>query len=471
MKLKATPYELGLMLKALEAQTGESAADAVALEAARVKSGNDEDKLTAYVMAHSKTHDIAEALRKAHRARKIATALLIGGAALLGALAVMSALLRDGDPALNIFWLLSALLGPATVALLVWGFVLLRSSGGLSSLWMGSLTGFMTKRFSPASAANTAATQVVTDQHIAGPLGRWRLSVLSHGFWLTYLISAGLVFVFIMAFQRYIFIWETTLLTTDQAMGLFSALRMPVAALGLPNPSVDEIRAAQYSGGVLPAGQVSQIWAQFTLALLLILGVLPRVLLWMASTWRVRGLLACQRLTATDPFFAGIAAQIYHPRPDTHIIDDDESPPAPSRIGVPAPHEVTALAAYAVIGWELDDEQLAQLGEATLIGAYEREDALISALQQSQSNPAAVAISLTNTPDRGTARILKSAAQQSQSRLTFILLGQSKLAQRFSKADQDRRLADWWALLMTLGISPENIILPEVGSLAEQGTA
>lgn len=473
MKAKVTPYQLGLMLKAMEAATGESGVDAVALEAARAKSGSDRDKLAAYVGAHSQVQQMAAALGKAQRVRKLATALLMMLAGLLGALAVMSALLRQGEPALNIFWLLSTLLGPASIALLIWGFLILRKSGGLSRLWMRSITEFLSKRFSGASDINKAATQVVAEQHIGGALGRWRLSVLSHGFWLVYLLSACLVFVFIMAFQRYVFIWETTLLTTDQAIGLFSALRAPVTKLGLPAPSVDDIQAAQALGGALPTEQVSQIWAQFTLALLILFGVLPRLFALAASTWRVKHLLARQRLASTDPFFAEIAAQIYRPHPHRQIIDEDDSQSTPPSPQVPAQHEARAISSHSVVGWELDDGPLPGLNGASFLGSHEREEGLYSALgqaqSQSQSQSLAIAVSLTNTPDRGTARILQAAKQHSDSSLTFILLDQSKLAQRLPQADQERRLADWWALLMKIGVSPDDICLPEAASFDVHG--
>ncbi|MEM7569587.1 MAG: DUF2868 domain-containing protein [Pseudomonadota bacterium] len=449
-------FELGHMLKASK-DSGEDGIDPAALAAAQSKQGNEGDKLDVYVRSHRDAAALSQAYETVARIQNWTRRAVLLLAVLLGGLAVSAALLRQETPALNIFWLLAALLVPATLSLLAWAVLFWRSAKAASPVSIAKITQALFERFSPPGDHAVAATQVMIRQNTTGTLGRWRLSVMSHSFWLLYLLSACAALFFIMAFQRYIFIWETTLLTPSQVLGLFDALRAPLASLGLPTPNADDIAQAQYAGGAVPQSQDSQVWAQFTLAALGLYALVPRLIFWGLTGFLARRAYSSQALSAADPFFADIAARIYQPRTQAKVIDPDSAaqsvPP-----NVPAETiESHDLKADMVIGWEVNDDRIEGITNAPLLGVFEREEELLSALKDRPSGAVSLILSLTNTPDRGTARILAAAKALAGSDISFVLIGQERLTERLSPTDQERRLADWWALLVKLGVSSDAI--------------
>lgn len=463
MTLAASPFELGQMIKVLSVRRSQPAPESLALEAARAKQGNDRRKLEAYVAAHSEGAQMGAALAQGKRRLSLTLLAVLGLGALCGVSAVVSALVTGEDAALNIFWLIAALIGPATLALLIWAVMVWRLPTNETNGPLGRLVGAISKRFGGKDAFAGAATDVLLQQQSVGVLGRWRLSAMSHSFWLIYLLAACAVFVLMMAFQRYVFVWETTLLTPQQATALFDLLRAPIAALGLPTPSTSDIRAAQYTGGPMPTEQVSQVWAQFTLALLALYGVLPRVLLLAFSRYRASVLMRRQQLSSKDPFFAGIAAKIYQPDVITRVVDG-EGRPGEAQPTTPGALESDSPAPHAhIVGWEIEDSALEAVGKQSALGVFDREEGLLQALARCDG-PVAVAVSLLNTPGRGTARILGNALGSLNETVSFILLDRETLRTRLPQEDQDRRLADWWALLMKLGVAPSNITVFKASS-------
>ncbi|MEM1021519.1 MAG: DUF2868 domain-containing protein [Pseudomonadota bacterium] len=453
-------YELGLALKA-DASATDFAIDPVALKAAQSGDGDASVRLERYVKAHENAGPLRASLDRVYERIGFAKACAFTLAALLGCGAAGSAFLAGPETqnVLNIFWLIAALLGPHIIALVFWVLLLWRppKSSALQSILAFVLS--QLRRLLPKeAAADVAASQLLT-----GSTGRWNIAATSHGFWLSYLLAAVLLTALVLAFQRFDFVWETTLLSTEQGSALLSAIRAPFAATGLPVPTEADILAAQRVGASLPQGQDNQRWAIFVIAAIALYGVLPRALLLMVSKVLLSRAIERQRLPLSAPYFANIIAEIYRAAVTTEIVDADEASVPLSQVVEAKPLEMETVNHLGqVIGWETDGGAVPNAIGMTHV---DEEGPFLDAIAKSAGQPLAIAVSLLTSPDRGVARIFAAARASAGEDARILLLDEAMLAARFSTEDARQRRADWWSLLIQAGFSAERVhLMPSPGA-------
>ncbi len=190
-------------------------------------------------------HDngLTEAVEQPHKLFVRATRICIMIAAILGALAVGHAV---GESAtLNIYWLITVLLGFNFLSILLW---ILGISFNLQSLRNGvvaQLACWLPYRNKDNDSIRALATRAWWETCLTGSIGKWRISTLTHQFWLAYL-GAGLTFlILLMMAKQYDFIWGTTLLPDNSLPKLTQFLGTPVEMIGFRSPDTQQIASSR----------------------------------------------------------------------------------------------------------------------------------------------------------------------------------------------------------------------------------
>ncbi len=288
---------------------------------------------------------------------------------------------------------------------------------------------------------------------LAGPIGRWHLSTLSHAFWLAYSLGAWLGLVVLFSLVQYELSWGTTLLAEHQVVGLIGTLGAPVHALGLmPAPDPNWIAAGREG---IELGSMRADWARFLLGIVLVYAALPRLALIALCLLLSRRAARALALDTRAPGYLRLLPLIRPDAPGTEssgrdIPEQAKRPLRPSRPGRGRP---------VVLGIELEGTTghwpptlgglaLDDLGQADRRARY-RE--LVAALEAMPDRPRAMlaVCSLKRTPDEGTAQRLNQLADAAGGALVLLLADSAQLAAR--GVEPKPRIDDWLALARRCG--------------------
>jgi hypothetical protein len=324
---------------------------------------------------------------------------------LLGAAAARALIRSEGsEPVIQLSWSLLTLLGLPTLMLLVWTVVWLwprREAAGLPgrAVWLGAAT--LARRFD-ATGHGRAAAGALADYGRHG--GRRIASAGTHLFWAGY--AAGALGLLAAAFigLRFDFAWGSTLLGPD-ALAPAIELLSRIAALwpGVQPPDREAVNALLIDRS--PAADRG-LWAGVLLALLALLGLLPRIVL--AALFLL--LHRRQRLELDRSLAAYVAlSRILQPAAATST--GRLGPAPPKRLARRSrPRAAAGSGAAVAIGVELetpgrDPSLLAP--DAEWLGTADDRTArrlLLEAVSARRPKPQqAIALcSMLRTPDRGT---------------------------------------------------------------------
>lgn len=363
----------------------------------------------------------------------------------------LAARASTGAREIDILLSLVTLLGLPTLMLLIWLIVLVAShrTRGSGSL-IGKLMVSGVIRLAPRVLHSALAREVAlaTVGLLAGSVGRWYLSLMSHLFWLAYVAGALLTLTLLFSVAQYDLSWGTTLLAGETVVTLVGWLASLPVALGLMMPPDPSFIAAGRAGEAMGAERA--IWAHFLLAMVSAYGAAPRLLfgfMCMGLTWRAMRRLnpdlekpGYQRLL---PLLGeGRAGPVVHGQPPAAASARHRKRPANAG-GLPV-----------LVGIELergpDDwpPTLPGIDVAVLgrIDARSQRQPLIDALAGLKKPPPALIglCSMLRTPDAGTRRLLDSLADAAGTELIIVVENGQRLRER--GGDRGARLADWQAL-------------------------
>jgi hypothetical protein len=290
--------------------------DAAANRAARAHGGDMELRLRQRALNLAEAQGgLLDALHGWNTHARVA-AMVLAALALLGGASMGAAALGDGQRPVNVVWALGALLGLHLLTLLLWLMASLAGSGDGGSLagrvWiaLGTRIG--------RSRGEAWLPQAIFDMaRGGGVLSAW-LGRLSHGLWTLTLAGALLSMLALLSTRRYGFMWETTLLSEEVFVALTAAVGALPAALGIAMPDPDMVRRA---GSPTAAALDAQLWSAWLLGALVLYGLLPRVLLWMACQWRWRRFRARFQLDLSRPEYARLARQLMPAAETTGVSD------------------------------------------------------------------------------------------------------------------------------------------------------
>lgn len=349
-----------------------------------------------------------------------------------------------------------ALLGLPGLMLLLWLLVLLwswrrpRAPSVLGRLLVASLARLAPRLLNGPQAAETARAGL---DLLAGGLGRWYLSALSHLFWLAYAIGAMLTLFVLFSIAQYDLSWGTTLLSDTTVARWIQWMAAAPAQLGLV-PSPDPAWVAAGREGAL-IGSARAEWARLLLAMVMLYAAAPRLLIGLVCAllaWRqARGL----SLDRRQPGYLRLTP-LLQPEPGVSQTLGDAPEARPDR---PLRRARNHSGPSVLIGIELERSEqdwppeLPGI-EALALGRADRRDqrrALLEALDNQREKPAVLLAlcSLLRTPDAGIELLLNQLADAAGSALVLILDEGRELTGRGARLAT--RLADWQALARRVG--------------------
>ncbi|MFU8832654.1 MAG: DUF2868 domain-containing protein [Wenzhouxiangella sp.] len=398
-------------------------------------------------------------------------AVVLVGLGLLGGWLAARAGISDRE--IDILLISFTLLGFPSLMLLVWFAFLLASFRGQATAGiLGRLLTAGLVRLAPRLLSSPLAAEVTRAGIglLRTPFGRWYLSTLSHLFWLAYAGGALLTLIIFFSIVQYDLGWGTTLLRDETIIAMIEAAGAMPSVLGImPQPDPAWIAAGR-EGGL--AGTERATWARFLLALVVVYGALPRMVLGLFCAGMAASAARNLTLDRKQPGYLRLMP-LLNPAPTTSN-KHGEAPALPP----PRPRRVSKKPAgpAILVGIELERPdadwppsipgiELRPLGRADR--RSQRQEILAALKALSDPPPTLLAVcSLLRTPDSGTAELLNRLADAADSALILVLDEQSLLTER--GGDPAARRADWEGLAERVGGQAIVIDLdrPDAASLA-----
>ncbi|SFP52026.1 Protein of unknown function [Nitrosomonas cryotolerans] len=381
-----------------------------------------------------------------------ASRISLASAAILGALAAGNAV---GESAtLNIYWLLAVLLGFNLLSILLWLTGIIFNLQGLSTGVAAQLASWLPYRHKENDTVSSLAARAWWESCLTGTVGKWRISVLTHKFWLTYIIAGVALLILLMLAKQYNFIWGTTLLPESSLPELTRILGKPMEYMGLSTPDSHQIAASRMGTDDQDA-ETRSAWARFLLGTLLFYGLMPRLVLLAISIlmqkWAERNF----KLDLYLPYYIELRQRLMTREIKAQIIDADPQAVAKQTNTVPqAIHNTLPLNAYA-FGIELDDQIIwpeTVICRDNIIDQQSLAKATHSI--RKIDGPLLVGVAIHRLPDRGVQRIVRELIASTTETPWLILLHR----QTAPPVVTARKLA-WFRLAEACGISAEHIII------------
>ncbi|MEM8496870.1 MAG: DUF2868 domain-containing protein [Pseudomonadota bacterium] len=378
---------------------------------------------------------------------------------LLGIVAVLNALSGDvSNRVLNIYGLLLVLLGFNFISLVLWLVGCVVKLGSLISGSLGSLPlGIenLLRRFKQKQGRT--AYSAWQESHFAGNVGVWRLSLVGHSIWLSYL-GAGLVCLLVLfSVRQYDFIWGSTLLSGGTFVDITLALGSPLQLLGVAMPDPSQVLASQ-SGSItertLSNTDIRRQWAWFLLGAIAVYGLLPRFIAALVSLLVLKHAESRYRPDFYLPYYVELKHRMQAEAGKAKIVDADDSPHDAKKDDkfsvTPALSDFQPLPAGTyVAGFELAENP----PKAVSINIVNRES-YAAALRAvvSTGNALAIVVDLETAPDRGTRRKLIELCSKAKDAYLILLDDANG-----SEACDQQRLADWYQLAGDASIPVEHV--------------
>lgn len=382
----------------------------------------------------------------------IGGALAVAGL-LLGALAARAATV---DRQMDILLATATLLLVPSLMLVAWlAFMALGPGRGGPSSAAGGLAMAGMRRIGPRLLSSPQAADVLDafGGCAATAWGRWRLSAITHAFWLAYAVGAlAALFVFFSVVQ-YDLVWGTTLLDDATVVALVEWLAWWPSTLGFMPEARPEWIVAGREG--LPDASARAPWARFLLAMIAAWAIVPRAALLVLSlglaAWSGRRF----ALDVSQPGYLRLSSDLAPQRDSSRSSGD----PVPADVARPRRRRRPDARGVAVVSVEFGGDAA---GVASLLpgvtamdlGNADDRDGRSAALETvaAMEHPAEavlVVCSMLRTPDAGTGRFLARLSEEADAPLWLWLDESGRLEAR--GGDLSARRSDWSALAHRAG--------------------
>ncbi|HSH26409.1 MAG TPA: DUF2868 domain-containing protein, partial [Wenzhouxiangella sp.] len=283
--------------------------------------------------------------------------------------------------------------------------------------------------------------------------GRWRLSAITHAFWLAYAVGALAMLTVLFSIVQYDLSWGSTLLSDRAVVGLVEALAWWPERLGLM-PAADPVWiVAGREGALEPAARAD--WARFLLAMITAWAIVPRTLLLLLSLAVAAAAGRRMRLDTGRPGYlrlaADLASAVVRPAADER--------PVPQPQPVPARSRRAGARGIVTVAVELEREppdlgRLLPGSEVIDLGRADDRAGRAAALEATGELPCPAAAviglcSMLRTPDALSERFLVRLAESADAPLWLVLDDGGRLTERGGNPAARRR--DWQALAERAG--------------------
>lgn len=398
-----------------------------------------------------KENALAEPLSHPQKLFTRASQLSIVIAAILGMLAAGHAV---GESAtLNIYWLLVVLLGFNLLSILLWLVGITFNLQGLSTGIAAYLASWLPYRQKENKTISSRATGAWCESCLTGSIGKWRISVLTHQFWLTYLTAGLVILMLLMIARQYNFIWGTTLLSESSIPAFTQFMAKPMEYLGLMAPDSNQIAASRIGFRVQDT-ETRSAWARFVLGAILLYGILPRAILLAISTLMRKLAERNFKLDLYLPYYIELRQRLMTSEIAGRVIDAD--PHAGVKQTQVAPEMVAnAIPANAqAIGIELDNQTIwpdSVTCHGNIIDQLSHAKAIKTV--KNINGPLLIGVAAHRLPDRGVQRTIRELIENTAKEPWLVLLYKPSAA-----PVTDTRKIAWFRLAEACGIPAEHVI-------------
>jgi hypothetical protein len=457
---------------------GGSPIDAANAELAAVAQGGDfETRVMNRAQALADSTDLPRTLHRFEQALRRAAWVIIGIGLLLGATAARSTLNPDHAGLVNFYWVLVALLGVHTLALLLWFVSLLLAGGGQPPTPLRAPFEALAHMLSSAASGNVQRSAQSTWTAIvgSGALGRWGLSALVHGFWLAALGGMLGVTLLMLSARQFDFVWETTILPDEAFIELTERLQRLPARLGLVTLERETIVASRREADRPPPAGARRGWSALLVGSLIAYGMLPRAVLLGISLLMLRLSRSRYRLDLELPGYSRLRVRLMPASRQIGIVDPDTQAAA-GKAGEFRAVRLPAAREMAVLGIEIDPPVTGwppalTIGARDLGVAADRSelDAALRSLRTLQSHPLSLLVvcSLIASPDRGMARVLRDCRATHHGPIALLLTQRARTALRLEETACREREGDWRRIATAAGFDAGHILVLDLDDAEE----
>lgn len=408
-------------------------------------------RLTTRANALIRDNELDDAITKPRQQFRRAGLICLIIAAILGCLAAANAV--SVSQTLNIYWLLSVLLGFHLLSLILWTTGIVLNLQGLSSGVAAQLAGWWPFRKKEKDTMESLARLAWWESCLTGIIGKWRVSVLTHQFWLTYLAAGLVLLVLLMLAKQYNFIWGTTLLPEHSLPRLTESLGKPLVLIGFEIPDSRQI-AASRMGIVEQDAETRGAWARFLIGMLLIYGLFPRLLLLVLSALMLQWSERRFKLDLYLPYYIDLRQRLMTRKDSSKIIDADPlANKKPAEVNYATVNNTVPDQAYAV-GIELDEKIVwpgSVVCHLNIVDQQTQAEAL--QLVKSLNGSLLIGVAAHRLPDRGIQRIVSDLLAATRCSPWLVLLNKNPAVPVAHSREQA-----WFRLAQACGIPAEQVI-------------
>jgi hypothetical protein len=472
-------------LRALE-QDGAALREEGPAEAEAGRRGGDfERRIVQRAAASSIADALAAGLRRVRQSTGWIVLIGLVMALLGGAGAVRAAIGAPRTEPINFFWLLASLLGAQTLLLLIWLVLMVARprSAGVSALGGAALAlgrRLAAKLYRGRGAHQLAAIQAAGAIYGRGPIGRWTLSAVSHGMWLSFNIGLLTLLLLMLSAREYTFNWETTILSDAAYVRITRAIAALPEAAGFRTPTAEQIVQSERRAGPDELEEARMAWSGLLIGSVVLYGFAPRLLLLGVSLDARRRACRRFRLDTDAPGYQRLRVRLMPEAEARGIVAAPDDRPAvpetPEEAG--AAGEVRpATGPPAIVGLEIDRPATAWPPTMhgtrwTDLGFVDNRDdrrrvlAELGGLAEAPSLTIIVC-ALTTTPDRGIAAFAGEMVRACGADAALLLTAGQALRERGDAEQMARRVEDWRRLAESIGIAPPRILELDLDHLTE----
>lgn len=477
-----TPFQRRLLAEAWRRieEAGGSPVDVTHAELAAVAQGGEfETRLLNRAVALAQSADLPRALDGLQRAMRRAAGALVLFGALIGAAAARSTLNPDHAGLVNFYWVLVALLGVHTLALLLWLVSLAFSISGsrLPATPLRAPFEALARTLASTIAGNVQRSAQSAWMSVigSGGLGRWGLSALLHAFWLAALGGMLAVTLLMLSARQFDFVWETTILPEEAFIKLTERLQELPARLGLGSLDRETIVASRRAADRPPPPGARRGWSALLVGSLVAYGMLPRAALLVISLLMLRHSRSRYRLDLELPGYARLRPRLMPASRQIGIVDADIGA-AGARPGEPRAARLPIARETAVLGIEIDPPATGwppalAPGARDLGIAADRAnlDSALQRLKALQDHPLSLLVvcSLAASPDRGMARVLRDCRTAHHGPIALLLTQRARTALRLEETACREREGDWRRIAAAAGFDAGHILVLDLDDAEE----
>ncbi len=447
---RLTPFAARWLAEAVRGGSSSADGQAEAEQYARSTADDFEQRVFQWARFLGERDGTLDSLLAWRRRLRLATVVLVG-LALLGGFSTALAVLGDSRTAVNVIWVLGALLGLHLLTLVLWLINIAvagpEAGGMIGRLWFRVVEKLGGRFHVPQAFATVSAR--------AGVM-QWWLSMLTHAFWLAALCGAWLGLVAALSLRAYSFGWETTILPPDLFVRFVELAGWLPAQAGFAGPDAEAVRrsALEAMGGSVleqePA--LRRAWSSWLLGALLFYGIVLRGLVLLFCAVVIRHRLSRFRIKPSAPAWAGLGRRL-------NPISEQGGVTGPASVDPYQPvrgRTTEASGPPAILALELGPQRPwpppVAAGVRTMAVADSREQRYQALIELRALSPRRLLLvcDAELSPDRGTLGWLAELSA---------LAAETRV--RLLDTDRGERLQAWREALGAMGFTDAEIILDE----------